>query len=34
MIKMFGWERKIQARIDGRREEELKWIWKAKVSCY
>lgn len=32
MIKMFGWERKIQSRIDEKREEELKWIWKARVS--
>ncbi|KAJ3519232.1 hypothetical protein NMY22_g13302 [Coprinellus aureogranulatus] len=31
MIKMFGWERKIQSRIDERREEELKWLWKARI---
>ena len=33
MIKMFGWEEKIQARINERREDELKWVWKGKVSA-
>jgi hypothetical protein len=32
MVKMFGWERKIQSRIDEKREAELKWVWKARVS--
>ena len=31
MIKMFGWEGKIQKRIDERRQEELKYVWKGKV---
>ncbi|KAJ3527518.1 hypothetical protein NMY22_g9759 [Coprinellus aureogranulatus] len=31
MIKLFGWERKIQSQIDERRDEELKYIWKGKV---
>ncbi|KAJ2926393.1 hypothetical protein H1R20_g10701, partial [Candolleomyces eurysporus] len=30
-IKMFGWERKIQEKIDQRREEELYWVWKGKL---
>ena len=34
MVKMFGWERKIQGRIDERREVELKWVWKARVSLF
>ncbi|KAF6764274.1 multidrug resistance-associated ABC transporter [Ephemerocybe angulata] len=28
MIKMFGWEQKIQERIDQRRDEELAVVWK------
>ena len=31
MIKMFGWESKIQNRIDERREEELNYVWKGKA---
>ena len=32
MIKMFGWERKIQEKVDERREVELGWVWKTKVE--
>ncbi|KAF5311665.1 hypothetical protein D9611_009497 [Ephemerocybe angulata] len=31
MVKLFGWERKIQEKIDVRRDEELKWAWKVKI---
>ncbi|KAF6747848.1 multidrug resistance-associated ABC transporter [Ephemerocybe angulata] len=31
MVKMFGWERKIQEKIDQRREEELTWVWKSRI---
>ncbi|KAG2065985.1 P-loop containing nucleoside triphosphate hydrolase protein [Suillus decipiens] len=31
MIKLFGWEEKLDARIGERREVELVWIWKTKV---
>jgi len=31
MIKLFGWERKMQKRIEERRQEELKMLWKLKL---
>lgn len=31
MIKLFGWERRIQDQIEAKREEELKLVWKRKV---
>ncbi|KAF6747838.1 multidrug resistance-associated ABC transporter [Ephemerocybe angulata] len=31
MIKMFGWERKTQERIDQRREEELVVVWRYMI---
>ncbi|KAJ3508927.1 hypothetical protein NLJ89_g5494 [Agrocybe chaxingu] len=31
MIKLFGWEGKMTARIQEKREEELKWIWRSKM---
>jgi hypothetical protein len=31
MIKLFGWEGKIAARIKEKRVEELAWLWKLKV---
>ncbi|KAF6747842.1 multidrug resistance-associated ABC transporter [Ephemerocybe angulata] len=31
MVKLFGWERKIQEKIDVRRDKELKWAWKVKI---
>jgi len=37
MIKLFGWQRRVQQDIVEKREEELKWIWKRMVrteSCY
>jgi len=34
MIKMFGWERKIQQKVNERREEELVWVWKGKVKNF
>ncbi len=30
-VKLFGWERKISARIDQQRQEELKAVRKAKL---
>ena len=32
MIKMFGWEDKMRKTLDEKREEELAWLWKDKVS--
>lgn len=31
MIKLFGWERKIQAQVEEKREEELRLVWKRKI---
>ncbi|KAF5330041.1 hypothetical protein D9611_010477 [Ephemerocybe angulata] len=31
MIKMFGWEQKVQERIDQRRDEELAVVWKLRM---
>lgn len=31
MIKLFGWEPKVADQLAGKREEELKYIWKYKV---
>ena len=32
MIKLFGWERKVSERIQGKRNDELGWLWKLKVG--
>ncbi|KAJ6470738.1 hypothetical protein C8R47DRAFT_1298099 [Mycena vitilis] len=31
MIKLFGWEEKMLARVNAKREEELYWIWKREI---
>jgi hypothetical protein len=31
MIKLFGWEKKLDARISEKREVELVWTWKTKI---
>lgn len=31
MIKLFGWEGRMSKRIEDKRLEELKWIWKLRV---
>lgn len=31
MIKLFGWESKIDKRISEKREVELVWTWKTKI---
>ncbi|KAJ7759560.1 P-loop containing nucleoside triphosphate hydrolase protein, partial [Mycena metata] len=31
MIKLFGWEAKMLARVNAKREEELHWIWKREI---
>ncbi|KAK1228101.1 hypothetical protein PQX77_008872 [Marasmius sp. AFHP31] len=31
MIKMFGWEQKMNSRISDKREKELYWIWKLRM---
>lgn len=28
MIKLFGWEKKMEEKIAQKREKELVWIWK------
>lgn len=32
MIKLFGWEDKVSKKVEEKREEELAWLWKVKVS--
>ena len=32
MIKLFGWERRVSKRIQGKRNDELGWLWKLKVG--
>ncbi|KIJ49985.1 hypothetical protein M422DRAFT_246356 [Sphaerobolus stellatus SS14] len=31
MIKLFGWEAKMSAQLDKKREEELEWVWKSRM---
>ncbi|EIN13416.1 P-loop containing nucleoside triphosphate hydrolase protein [Punctularia strigosozonata HHB-11173 SS5] len=31
MIKLFGWERKVEGQIAEKREDELKWLWKRRL---
>jgi hypothetical protein len=31
MMKLFGWEEKMLARVNAKREEELHWIWKREI---
>jgi hypothetical protein len=31
MIKLFGWESKMNQRLADRREDELRWIWKQNL---
>lgn len=31
MIKLFGWERRVQETVGEKREGELVWIWKRKI---
>lgn len=31
MIKLFGWEKKIEDRIAEKREEELVWLWRKQA---
>lgn len=31
MVKLFGWEKKINERIAEKREEELQYIWKQRI---
>lgn len=33
MVKLFGWEAKMTQLIKEKRDEELRWHWKIKVSC-
>lgn len=28
MVKLFGWEKKMDERVSEKREAELKWIWR------
>ncbi|KAF8157969.1 hypothetical protein B0H34DRAFT_797400 [Crassisporium funariophilum] len=32
MVKLFGWEQKMSRSLEERRNEELAWVWKGKVS--
>jgi hypothetical protein len=31
MIKLFGWEKKMDENVSEKREEELQWIWRRQV---
>ncbi len=31
MIKLFGWEKKIEEKVAEKREEELVWLWRRQV---
>lgn len=31
MVKLFGWEKKMDIRMSEKREIELLWIWKFKL---
>jgi hypothetical protein len=31
MIKLFGWEPKVDKQIAEKREDELKWLWKRRL---
>ncbi|KAJ7049448.1 hypothetical protein C8F01DRAFT_1352344 [Mycena amicta] len=31
MIKMFGWEKQIKAKINVQRQDELVWLWRRKI---
>jgi hypothetical protein len=31
MIKLFGWERKMNEKVAGVREEELKYVWRRQL---
>jgi hypothetical protein len=31
IIKMFGWEERIKARVAAKREVELEWTWKRRL---
>ena len=31
MVKLFGWESKMNQRIADKREEELTWVWKRQL---
>jgi hypothetical protein len=31
MIKLFGWEKKMDERVSEKREAELKWIWRRQL---
>jgi len=31
MIKLFGWEKKMNEKVDEKREEELTWLWKRQL---
>jgi hypothetical protein len=31
MIKLFGWESKMNERLADKRKEELVWLWKRKL---
>lgn len=31
MIKLFGWERKMNEKVADMREQELVWLWKRQI---
>ena len=31
MIKLFGWERRVEKNVAEKRETELKYIWKSRI---
>lgn len=34
MVKLFGWETNMSKKVEEKREEELRWIWKTSVRRF
>lgn len=31
MVKLFGWEKKVEAQVDEKRETELRYVWRKTI---
>ncbi|EKM51055.1 uncharacterized protein PHACADRAFT_128771 [Phanerochaete carnosa HHB-10118-sp] len=34
MVKLFGWERRVEEEVAVKREEELKWVWRSTLYSF
>ncbi|EKM51019.1 uncharacterized protein PHACADRAFT_177708 [Phanerochaete carnosa HHB-10118-sp] len=34
MVKLFGWEKRVEEEVAVKREEELKWVWKSTLYSF